>query len=75
VDLSRIGFYIPKLKRQNGQHHMSEGEPLWRRVIPNAPVATGMGALPLVSVAITAYNYEQFIGPCLHSVAAQTYEA
>lgn len=52
---------------------VSQEEPLWRRVLPNAPGVVGFESLPLASVVVTAYNYERFIEPCLRSVAAQTY--
>ncbi|MBS0223515.1 MAG: glycosyltransferase [Proteobacteria bacterium] len=51
----------------------NQEEPLWRRVLPDAPGVVGFESLPLASVIVTAYNYERFIDPCLQSVAGQTY--
>jgi glycosyltransferase involved in cell wall biosynthesis len=52
---------------------MSDVEPLWRRIMPRADWIAAPEALPLVSVVVTAYNYERFILSCLNSVAAQSY--
>jgi hypothetical protein len=52
---------------------VNQDEPLWRRVLPDAHGVAGFESLPLVSIVVTAYNYERFIESCLRSVAAQTY--
>lgn len=57
----------------NRMMSVSQEEPLWRRVLPNAPGVVGFESLPLASIVVTAYNYERFIDPCLRSVASQTY--
>ena len=57
----------------NRMMSVSQEEPLWRRVLPNAPGVVGFESLPLASIVVTAYNYERFIEACLQSVAAQTY--
>jgi len=52
---------------------VDQEEPLWRRILPDAPGVIGFESLPLASIVVTAYNYERYIEPCLRSVAAQTY--
>jgi hypothetical protein len=48
-------------------------EPIWQRILPNAPGIGGEELLPLVSVVITTFNYARFVRDCIASVAVQTY--
>jgi glycosyltransferase involved in cell wall biosynthesis len=43
------------------------------RVLPDLPAIASERHLPLVSIVVTAYNYEKYIDDCISSVAAQTY--
>jgi glycosyltransferase involved in cell wall biosynthesis len=43
------------------------------RVLPDLPTIASERHLPLVSIIITAYNYEKYIDECIAAVAAQTY--
>jgi glycosyltransferase involved in cell wall biosynthesis len=56
----------------NQMKSMGQEELLCQRVLPNVS-GVGFEALPLVSIVVTAYNYERFVEHCLQSVAAQTY--
>jgi glycosyltransferase involved in cell wall biosynthesis len=60
---------LAELNAQASADHDS----LASRVLPDLPTIGSERHLPLVSIVITAYNYERYILDCIASVAEQTY--